>query len=382
MGEILFPFDLLEAFDPRRGSGVVAVVGSGPSCHAGMPSWPELLRRIAVEVGLEAQVETYLQKGEFLKVAEFMARQRSQSEIKERVAKQIERSELGPSPLHQLIVNLPFAGIITTNYDLLLTQADLTRRFASPITYLNSSLRSKLSERFILHLHGHMGDPESIIISRQGYDYMELEAEKVRQFLAGVFQFRTVLFIGFGFADHHIDDLLRELKVTGAIGESTVFALIPFIGSTDPVLHDNLRYRSINPIYVEDIGDHGVKRLLEWLETLKKVLDQIDSSQQRSVKQLKPKYVFDRIVGVLASDIWLPLFEGALSALPNRPDLQHSVRLKLKPVDVTRILENLGLEEMRIVLMRINRIKRNEVIEDALTCFPPPKGHETEASVS
>jgi hypothetical protein len=366
-----FPIDLLEAFDPHRGTGVVAFVGSGPSCQAGLPSWPELLRRIAAEVGLNEEVEVYLNNGQFLRVAEFLASQRSPKDIKERVARQIERTAQGPSTLHKLIVNLPFAGIITTNYDLLLTEADGSRHFKPPMTYLNSGLRSKLGERFILHLHGHVGDPETIIITRQGYDYIELKEERVRQFLAGVFQTRSVLFVGFGFVDSHIDDLLRHLKDTGAIGESTVFALIPSQLPTDRVLNDNLRVRSINPIYMADSGDYGVRELQTWLESLGRALNQIDRSQIESVRAVKPKYLIDKIEKLFAADDGLALLTEALRTLPDRPDLQHLLRVKLTPSDVKRILERLGVAEMRQVLIVINEAKHDPVVEDALTCFPP-----------
>jgi hypothetical protein len=369
--ETLFPIDLLDAFDPKHGSGVVAVVGSGPSCHAGLPSWQELLRRVAVEVDLEAEVDKYLVNREFLKVAQFLSRQRSEREIQERVAKQVDLSGQNPSQLHRLIVNLPFAGIITTNYDLLLSKADANHNFKPPITHLNSNLRNNSTGRFILHLHGHVGDPESIIISRQGYDYMELKAERVRQFLAGVFQFRSVLFIGFGFSDDHIDDLLRKLKDTGAVGESTVFALIPSPALADRVLHDNLRFRSVNPIYLADNGDYGVNELEVWLETLSRGLAQIASSQAGSVKAVKPKYVIEKIESLLVLEESLGRFGEALGMLPNRPDLQHAVRSNLRPLDVPRILERLDSEEMRLVLVSLNKARHDEVIEDVLTCFPP-----------
>lgn len=368
-----FPIDLLEAFDRLGGSGVVAFVGSGPSCDAGLPSWPDLLRRVAVEVGLEQEVEKYLNRREFLKVAEFLASQRSERDIQERVAKQIERGGQGPTAIHKLIVNLPFAGIITTNYDLLLTRADTAQNFKSPMTYLNSGLRSKLNERFILHLHGHVGDPQSIIITRQGYDYIQLKEERIRQFLAGVFQLRSVLFIGFGFADDHIDDLLRDLKDTDAMGESSVFGLIASPLSTDRVLDANLHVRSINPIHIGDSGDYGIGELRLWLENLQAALTQIDSSQRQSVTTLKPKYLMDRIESLFASDDWLPLLSEALSTLPNRPDLQHLIRLKLRTTDIKQILDRIGIEEMRTVLVSINKARRDPVIEDALTCFPPRK---------
>src|SRR5947209_2087608 len=124
MDSKLIPIDLLEAFDPNSKQGVVAFVGSGPSCDAGLPSWPELLRRVAAEIELDGEIEHYLNKGEFLKIATFLSNQRSERDIQERVAKQIERASREPSSIHKLIVSLPFAGIITTNYDLLLTVAD------------------------------------------------------------------------------------------------------------------------------------------------------------------------------------------------------------------------------------------------------------------
>jgi len=373
METIQFPIDLLEAFDRQRGSGVVAFVGSGPSCDAGLPNWPELLRRIAVEVGLESEVEDRLNKGDFLKVAQFLARERSEKDIQERVAKQIERVKGAPSQIHRLLVSLPFAGIITTNYDLLLTEADTARNFRLAMTHENSGLRATLRERFMLHLHGHVGDPESIIITRQGYDYIELKGDRIRQFLAGVFQTRSVLFIGFGFADDHIDDILRDLKEKGVLGESTVFALIPQTLASDGVAHASLRHRSINPIYLPDTGDYGVRELKAWLEDLQRSLNQIDSSQRESVITLRPKYLVDKIESLLSSDEWLPLLAKALSTLPNRPDLQHSIRLKLRANDVRPILERLGLDEMRTVLISINTAKRDPVVEDALTCFPPLK---------
>src|SRR5260370_26724955 len=133
--------DLIEAFDPRKGEGLVAFVGSGPSCSAGLPSWPELLRQIATEVNLESDVEGYLSRGEFLQVAQFLAEERSEAEIRERVAKRIRQAAKSPSAIHELIVKVPFSGIITTNYDLLLTDADQSRRFNLPVTHESTGLR-------------------------------------------------------------------------------------------------------------------------------------------------------------------------------------------------------------------------------------------------
>jgi len=371
VGETEVPVDLLEAFD-RRGSGVVAFVGSGPSCDAGLPSWSDLLHRVAAEIGLDHEIESPLRRGELLAVATYLARQRSEKDIQERIAKQIKRAARGPSTIHKLIVKLPFAGIITTNYDLLLTEADSSRNFTLPITYLNSSLRSKFREPFLLHLHGHIDDPASIIITRQGYDDIQLKGNQVRQFLSSVFQARSVLFVGFGFADDHIDNLLRDLQDSGAIGESSVFGLIPSVlpFASDRVRHENLRFRFINPIYITDTGDHGVQHLCTWMEDLSRTLRQIRSSQSGSVKSLKPAYLINRLETLLASEPWLPVFAAALDSLPDRPDLHHLVRSNLSRSDVIEIIDRIDLGEMRSILLFMNESRRDPLIEDALTCFP------------
>lgn len=383
MGPTEVPVDLLEAFD-RRGSGVVAFVGSGPSCDAGLPSWSELLHRVAAEIELDGEIEATLRRGDFLAAAHFLARQRTERDIQERIAKQIKRAARGPGTIHELIVKLPFAGIITTNYDLLLTEADVSRNFSLPITYLNSSLRGKFRERFLLHLHGHVDDPASIVITRQGYDDIQLKENQVRQFLSSVFQARSVLFIGFGFADDHIDNLLRDLQESGAIGESSVFGLVPSAlpPAHDRVRHENLRFRLINPIYVNDTGDYGVKHLCEWMQNLSKALDKIRLSQDRSVRSVKPAYLVNRLETLLASEQWLPAVTKAINALPDRPDLHHLVRASLKRTDVIELLDQIGLDEMRSILLIMNGSKRDPLIEDALTCFPASPRERVEVSGS
>jgi hypothetical protein len=367
-----FPVDLLEAFDPQNGQGVVAFVGSGPSCDAGLPGWAELLRRIAAEVRLDNEVATYLERGDYLHAAQALARERSEQDIRDRVAKQIKRASRAPGDIHQLIVSIPFAGIITTNYDLLLTAADRTQNFNPPTTHQNAGIRSQLREPFLLHLHGHVGEPETIILTRQGYDQIVLDNSHVRPFLSSIFQTRAVLFIGFGFADNHVDEILRDFKDAKTIGESTVFALIPSSSSTpDKVKDYNLQFQHINPIYLTDRGDYGVAELRLWLQSLHKALARISLSTRRSVRSLRPKYLIESLNNLFVSDEWFALLASSLSALPNRPDLENLVRVSFTKADVEGLFSRLGLSEMRSILMSLNNARRHPALEDALSCFPP-----------
>lgn len=365
-----YPVELVEALDPRDGQGVVAFVGSGPSCDAGLPSWPDLLRRIAAELDLDHVVEPHLKKNDLLAVAEFLRKERTEKNIQERVAKQIKRASREPGLIHQLIVSLPLAGIITTNYDLLLTKADKARYFNTPATPKTTLLGNQRREHFLLHLHGHVEDPETIVLTRSSYDQIVLDGSRVRKFLSGVFQAHVVLFIGFGFADSHIDDVLRDLKHDDEIGGSSVFALIPSPGP-DRVQQAIRESQYVNPIYLIDRGDHGTPELIEWLEGLRNAVDHMTRSRARSVESLRPAHLVERMRTLLASDEWLLPLADCLSTLPNRPDLKYLARQGLTRADVDGLFNRLGLGEMRFILIALNDVKRHPTLEDALSCFPP-----------
>jgi hypothetical protein len=370
------PVDLLNAFDPDSPQGVVAFVGSGPSCLAGLPSWSTLLRRIAHEIGQGEKVETHLAKGEFLRVAEFLARNRTERDIQLRVAKHI-GSIHTPSTLHRQIVSLPFSGIITTNYDLLLNAAndaaDERLRFRPPITQDHTSLYYQGRERFMLHLHGNVNEPSTIIITRKGYDEIQMRNTLVRNFLKHVFRVCVVVFIGFGFADDHIDGLLRELQIGEDAGDANVFALVPVssVPEADSVDDWSLRFRRVNPIYLEDVGDFGVQSIGKLLVDLKAYAEQVKFSINHSVKLLRPPTLLEKIKDLIAADEWLPKFSASLTSLPSRPDLWNRAQFGLTKADVEGLFSRVSIAEFRAILKFLNEQRREPILEDALSCFPP-----------
>jgi len=366
------PPDLLEAFAPD-GQGVVAFVGSGPSCDAGLPSWPELLRRVALRMGLKAEVAGHIETGRLVEAAQFLASRRSERAVQGQVARIIKGAVVGPGAVHKLIVQLPLAGIITTNYDLLLTAADSRHRFCLPATQKTSGIRSRIRERFVVHLHGQVDDPDTIIITRQGYDDVLLEGDAVRQFVATVFHSRVILFIGFGFADANVDSILRDLSHLEVLGDASVFALVPSPAKVDPVRHEILRLRSVNPIYILDRDDYGVSELKRWLRRLEKIIGRIASSRTHCVRKVCPPHVVEPLAQLLGSEEWIPLLRDAISQLPNRPDLAPTTEIGIGKRDVDALFDRLGMGEMRSILVFLCERRRHSVLEDALSCFPPKR---------
>lgn len=126
--------------------------------------------------------------------------------------------ELSDSRTIDAIVGL--GGILATlNYDDLLHH--VTKR--EPLHWLdspriNSLLRDK-SREFILHLHGHWRNPDSVILDRKSYEKIT-EDVKTHDLLREFTRMRTLLFVGCGdtFLDPNLQTWLKWAKV-GMAGE-------------------------------------------------------------------------------------------------------------------------------------------------------------------
>jgi hypothetical protein len=366
---MLIPDDLIRAFEPVGGRGVVAFVGSGPSCAAGLPSWSELIRRVAGDLSLESDVAPYLASRDLLEAAQFLSRARSEDEVRHRVAKELRRFDR-PGRLHDLIVGLPFSGIITTNYDLLLTLADRDNRFDPPVTYRSVSVSDHFHRRFLFHMHGHVNEPETIILTRNGYDEIVAPTSApARQFLANVLGVYSLLFIGFGFRDLNVDAVLREGRERKTLGYTTVFGLVPSPATVDNVFDAKLRTERINPIYLEEASDHGAASLHRWLDNLTRSLGRMSFARRFPARSTKPSPLLEKIAKVLKMDEWRPLVWRVIGDIPDRPDLQTLQRTS--DGDVAKLFDEVSADELREILRRVNAEKRHATIEDALSRFPP-----------
>ena len=365
--------ELAEALDQEKGQGVVVFVGSGPSIQAGLPNWRQLLERIARDYRKEKEVKIALDKGKYLDVAQYLSYLKGEQALQEKIVQIIDESSQIPSDLHEMIVSIPFSGIITTNYDLLLSRADKDKYFEFPITYNRKGLRTHLKKRFIFHLHGNIQDHQSIVLSKSGYDCIMLPKSKhVEHFLKSVFHQRVVLFIGYGFGDLDLDLLLLDMMEYDIIDKWSVYALIPSLnGDIDEVQNAVLRHRNINAIPVLDEGDYGYNSILLWLDNLKQAMSDIRYSRSKSLGKTYPPAQLDEITLVLSQSKHKRNLSRAIQETFTRPDL---IKLSgsITNGDTLRQLYNLvQTEEIRSFLIRLNQLDRDPALEELLTMFLP-----------
>lgn len=368
-----FPHDLIKSFDTKKGRGVVAFVGSGPSCHAGLPSWGGIIKEAARRLRFLDKIKTDLKNKAFSQIADFLSSEVGEKNLKLEIVEIIREKTNTPSYLHEKIVKLNFKGIVTTNYDLLLTKADKDGYFSPPFTNKNSTLISLTHSKnppFIFHLHGNIQDSESIVLTLNSYN--EITSDKsIRHALATLFASNNVLFIGFGFDDNHIREFLTEFKKYDVIGLN-VFAVIPSSELTAS-RKKHLRNMNVTPIELKVTKkDYGVGHLSDWLETLDNSLKQIEKAKNNPARfRLLNSNLADKVYTVISNSIYNDVLISSLKNLPDRIDLLHLCEMGLSNNDKKELLDILSPNEFRQILISANAHHSDIVLRDALSYLPP-----------
>lgn len=200
----------------------IAIVGSGISAEAGLPSWGTLFGTIADALDRESRDTTKaraIAKGGRLPEAfELLAKQTSREEIHKRTAGLIE-AVTTPASHHVRLADWPFRLYATTNYDHLIETASRSQLVSvgnrgSQLHKLAGGARD-----VVWHLHGGSrlsGDVSQLVVTKSDYDDFYPESNIVHSLKALTTAHRCV-FIGFGFND---EDFIHVLKAVGRLAHS------------------------------------------------------------------------------------------------------------------------------------------------------------------
>lgn len=184
--------------------------GAGMSKAAGYVDWPELLRDIATELGLEVEKENDL-----ISVAQFHVNTRKGSaglakKILEEFSEQAE-----PSDVHKILASLPIFTYWTTNYDSLIEDALKAAFKIADVKHNEKQLSNTRPKRDVVlyKMHGDVTDPEDAILYKEQYERYHQTHSRFVIALSGDLISKTFLFIGFSFTDPNLDYVLSRLHV-------------------------------------------------------------------------------------------------------------------------------------------------------------------------
>jgi hypothetical protein len=261
--------ELAEAIRQRR---AILFVGAGVSNCLGLPTWPQLVDHLAVELGFDPEI--FGTHGDHLLLAEYYRLERgSIGPLRTWMDKAWHTGVvIGQSEPHKLIVDLDFPLIYTTNYDNWLEEAyKFHGRPYWKIANVGDLVRLRSNATQIVKFHGDFADDESIVLTESSYfDRLDFESPldvKLRADLLG----RSVLFIGYSLQDINIRYMLYKLhkqwsatSYPGLRPKSFVFLVRP-----NPVQQRVLESRGIHAIVSN--SDDPKAGLTEFLSSLRKV---------------------------------------------------------------------------------------------------------------
>jgi hypothetical protein len=258
--------DLVKAIRSRT---AILFVGGGISMNLGLPSWSELIDKLAEDLGYHKDV--YKTLGDHLVLAEYYKLNRGIGSLRSWMDRKwhSDQVDIRQSRIHRLIVELDTPLIYTTNYDRWIETA--FEAYGKPYVKIADvsdikSVRDGITQ--IVKFHGDFDHDSSIVLTESSYfDRLDFETPldiKLRADVLG----RSILFIGYSLTDINIRFLLYKLNKLwqhannlDAKPKSYILLIKP-----NPIQERVLESRGITPI-VSPNRDPG-QGLTEFLESL------------------------------------------------------------------------------------------------------------------
>lgn len=193
-------------------SGNAAIfAGAGMSKGSGYVDWPELLRDIASEIGLDINREQDL-----ISLAQFhVNQQRGSTKLARRIVEEFSQ-QAESSATHEILAQLPIRTYWTTNYDTLIEDAIKATYKVADVKHSIDQLSSTRPKRdvVIYKMHGDVNHANKAILYKEQYEqYYQSHAPFVTA-LMGDLVSKTFLFIGFSFTDPNLDYVLSRLHTS------------------------------------------------------------------------------------------------------------------------------------------------------------------------
>jgi hypothetical protein len=278
----------LEALsDALKDRKLILFVGGGVSQSLGLPDFAELVRHLARELELDERripladypvvAEAYCVKhGHLGTLRSWMDATWHPPNI-----------EISRSAIHNLIVDLDFPTIYTTNYDRWLENAfDARKKPYRKIANMADLTKAVDGATEIIKFHGDFEDDESLVLTETSYfRRMSFESPLDIRLRADSLA-RPLLFLGYSLHDLNTRYLLFRLQ---ELWQNTVFARqrpvsYLFMTERDPAQEMVMRSRGIEPIVAR--GSDPGKEAEQFLQEL---LKRVRTRHQRSRPKHEPQ---------------------------------------------------------------------------------------------
>lgn len=245
--------------------------GAGVSARAGLPTWVRLITLMAGSLQTKdaltaQQMKECVAVGDLLRAVDYFNLsnkmvQGDKFKLIRQLLSNYDATKIG------MVANLPFRGVITTNFDRSILDSIAVQRKKSAVDFIigDSSFKQAQWEQslFVARIHGAIEFTSSIILSSDQFDNIQRD-ETYNEFLRQCFVHRDVLFVGFSFYDPAIKKIFEGIdKSFGPLTPGRHMALLSHDASAEFV---NKAHRlNIEVVRYDSADNH--KQLWEGIES-------------------------------------------------------------------------------------------------------------------
>lgn len=309
-----------------RGAGVL--VGAGFSRNADLsgadsakpPLWPDIAQALAAQLYPNSNSEA---RPEPLRLAEEYRTYFGQAALDEFIRTRIRDDAWRPGPLHRALLELPWADVLTTNWDTLLerTARSITAYDYEPVR-TTADLAHARAPR-IVKLHGSLGTSEHFIIAEEDYRTYPARFAAFVNLARQIFVENELCLIGFsgddpnflqwsGWVRDHLNDSARRIYLVGPL-------------QLGPPKRKLLEARNVAPIDLAPLVE-GYDPDNRHAIAMKSFLDFLAKSEPKAIHTWTPANPNHHSLGATSPDEW----ERRLK------DPDHAARLLEKVAEVWR----------------------------------------------
>lgn len=202
-----------QALDER----ISLFVGAGASANAGYPSWYNLFKPLAKELGTPLDGSS-----DYYRIAQYYSNKFGQAELRKRINDIINKNDF-QSPLINELIDVGFTNIWTTNFDNVLELNYKNRNILINKVFKDADLSNvELNKRInIYKMNGDITNPEGIVATQKDYEAYADSHRMMLMFFKRELISSTFLFIGYSFTDYLVMDCLSE--ITRYLGEAAPY---------------------------------------------------------------------------------------------------------------------------------------------------------------
>lgn len=250
-------------------------VGAGLSKLSDYPDWKELTNKFSEKLGLPIKDEnSNYSNEEYLSIPQkyYYSIDKDENVYYELLEEQLNRDDIKPNLIHDLVLMLKPANIITTNFDDLIEKAVSKQGLFYDVIASDSDVSNTKNSKFILKAHGDLKN-RNIVLKEEDYLNYSENFKLIETLIKSIFSTNVVVFVGYTLGDYNMKLILNWVRNLQGDDFKTPYFLYLGNEKLNPLDITYYESRGLKIIDYKEFSDVQEDWLLRYKVVLKEILE-------------------------------------------------------------------------------------------------------------